>query len=196
MRGAAAALAVVIPARDEQRRIAACITSVVRALQATVLPATVVVVAHRCTDRTARIAEWVLGERGVVVADRSGRVSQARARGADLALTELARLTGAPPAGTWLLSTDADSTVPADWVNRILSHAEYGAAAVAGLASLDSLHGLTPGARRAYLDLVRAGIDGTTHRHAYAANLAVRADAYRAVGGWPRVEVGEEHALL
>jgi hypothetical protein len=43
---------------------------------------------------------------------------------------------------------------------------------------------------------VAAGIDGDSHRHAYAANLAVRADAYLDAGGWPAVVHGEEHALL
>jgi hypothetical protein len=132
----------------------------------------------------------------MVLRDESGSVSQARSCGAEAGLTRVKQLTSATASGTWLLSTDADTTVPIDWVTRTLTHAARGAAAVAGLVRLDSMEGLTPVAGRAYADLVRRGIDGDTHRHAYAANLAVRADAYLEVGGWPRVEEGEEHALL
>src|SRR3954447_11495301 len=34
---------------------------------------------------------------------------------------------------------------------------------------------------------------GTAHRHVYGANLGVRADAYLAVGGFPRDGAGEDH---
>jgi hypothetical protein len=191
-----AALAVVIPARDEQARIAACLASVLLALEQVQLTWCIAVVAHRCTDRTARISERLVGGRGMVLTDPSGSVAHARSQGADAALTRLRQLPSVTASGTWLLSTDADTTVPTDWVIRMLTHAARGAAAIAGLARLDSMGGLTPGARRAYVDLVRTGIDGDQHRHAYAANLAVRADAYLDVGGWPPVQVGEEHALL
>jgi glycosyltransferase involved in cell wall biosynthesis len=190
------AIAVVIPARDEQARIAACLVSVLLALEQVPLASCVVIVAHRCTDGTARIAERLLGDRGMVLTDESGTVSQARSRGAEAALMHLKGLSSAAASGTWLLSTDADTTVPTDWVTRTLTHAARGAVAVAGLARLDCVDGLTPAARRMYADLVRSGIEGDSHRHAYAANLAVRADAYLEVGGWPHVWAGEEHALL
>ena len=48
----------------------------------------------------------------------------------------LDRLSGHPAAGTWLLSTDADTTVPPDWVRAHLRHAADGVHAVAGLADL------------------------------------------------------------
>lgn len=188
-----AAVAVVIPARDEEARIVSCLISVLEALRDVTVPWSVTVVAHRCADRTARIAGSVLDERGAVVADWSSHVSQARARGAAEAM---ARLQHVPPSGIWLLSTDADSTVPPDWARKILALVTGGAAAIAGLAEIDSLHLLAPAARSAYLEVIRSGIHGATHRHAYAANLAVRADAYLSVGGWPHVRVGEEHALL
>jgi hypothetical protein len=47
-----------------------------------------------------------------------------------------------------------------------------------------------------YTRLVAARVAVSTHGHAYAANLGVRADAFLQVGGYPGVIAGEEHALL
>lgn len=192
---APAAMAVVVPARDEETAIGACLESLLAAADALAVPATVVVVAHRCTDRTADVATALLaGGRGTVVADRSPTVATARAAGARAALAWAAGL--APPAATWLVSTDADTTVPPSWLGDVAGHAATGAVAVAGL--VDVVHDpRTPqAARRAHRDLVTAGLTPRGHRHAYAANLAVRADAYLDVGGWPAVAPGEDHALL
>ncbi|MFI7585546.1 glycosyltransferase [Spongisporangium articulatum] len=185
------ALAVVVPARDEEELIVPCLHSVLAALDRVSLPSLVVVVANRCTDATALLALGVLERRGIVVQDDAERVGAVRHRGVAEALRRL------PVDGAvLLLSTDADTTVPADWALRLLGHAHDGVAAVAGLTELDDRPGLSPQALHVYDDLVAAGIHGVSHGHAYAANLAVRSDAYLAVGGWPVVRVGEEHALL
>jgi glycosyltransferase involved in cell wall biosynthesis len=52
----AGALAVVVPAHDEEALVADCLRSVLRALQRADLPSVLVLVAHRCTDRTAEVA--------------------------------------------------------------------------------------------------------------------------------------------
>ena len=188
------ALAVVVPARDEEPSVARCLGSVLRSLDATGLPSQVVVVAHHCTDGTATRARQALGARGTVIDSSAAHVSGARRAGVAAALQHFGHLL---PQDIWLLSTDADTVVPVDWVQRLIGHAlRRGAVAVAGMAELDSWHGMPAAGRTAYLQLIGAGTDGETHRHAYAANLAVRADAYLAVGGWPRVVHGEEHALL
>ncbi len=51
--------------------------------------------------------------------------------------------------------------------------------------------------RLAHDRLIRAGLfaDGS-HDHVYAANLAIRLDAYLDLGGFPAVVTGEERALL
>jgi hypothetical protein len=107
----------------------------------------------------------------------------------------LDRLSGHPAAGTWLLSTDADTTVPPDWVRAHLQHAADGVHAVAGLADLTTTDHLAAGALWRYRVLVEHGLRGATHHHVYGANLGVRADAYLAVGGFPVDGPGEDHGL-
>ena len=185
-------VAVVIPARNEAATIGTCLRSVLRAMTSAAATGPVVAVAHRCTDRTAAIATQVLGDRGIVIQDDSPHVSGVRRRGVEAAL----QLLGPDAHDAWLLSTDADSSVPVTWVRSILRHADDGADAVAGMVRLDAWHGMSPLGRRAYRALVAAGMDASSHRHAYAANLAVSVQAYRQIGGWPPVESAEEHALL
>ncbi len=97
----------------------------------------------------------------------------------------LDHLAGHPPDTTWLLHTDADTTVPPDWALAHLRHAAAAACGVAGTAHLDVPDELSPEARRRYPRILRDGLDGDRHRHVYGANLGVRADAYLAVGGFP-----------
>jgi hypothetical protein len=102
----------------------------------------------------------------------------------------------APPERTWLLHTDADTTVPPGWVLDQLRYAEAGADAVAGAVDLDGAAALPAAALCRYAELVAAGTGRDRHEHAYAANLGVRASVYARVGGFPAVDSGEEHALL
>ncbi|WP_409484742.1 glycosyltransferase [Arsenicicoccus dermatophilus] len=195
---------VVVPAHDEEHRLpialAALDHAMAQALSAgEVDRAEVVVVAHRCTDATAQVARrhrWSAGVTALVVADSgSATVGEVRDHGVRSALGR-GRALGLP-SDTWLLSTDADSEVPADWVRGLLAVARtQQAQAVAGLVELVDWQA-SPAARRAYQRIVEAGVTGPdTHTHAYAANLAVRLDAYLAVGGFPAVAHGEEASLL
>lgn len=211
------AVGVVVPARDEEHHIGRCLRSLRRALGE--LPGqvttAVTVVLDRCRDRTPEEVATVLRGWPEASALRVGAVGGHRARASPggsgpvhivagsgvgalrhLGLGHcLERLGSHPPAGTWLLSTDADTTVPPDWVLAHLRLAAAGAVAVAGLADLDGTADLSAVARRRYRRLVREGIDGTDHRHVYAANLGVRADAYLAVDGFPVDGSGEDHGL-
>ena len=107
----------------------------------------------------------------------------------------LERLHPQPLDATWLLHTDADTTVPPDWALAHLRHARAGACGVAGLADLDGGSRLSLAAQRRYHALVCDGLDGDRHLHVYGANLGVRADAYLAVGGFPTDGPGEDHGL-
>jgi cellulose synthase/poly-beta-1,6-N-acetylglucosamine synthase-like glycosyltransferase len=198
--GAVGAVAVIVPARDEEDLVGACLESVSAALAASGRPGVIVLVAHRCTDRTVARAREVLAGSGLpgrsVLVDDSPTVATARRAGTALAVADLARLFPAVPAERcWLLSTDADSVVPPTWIDDVARHADQGAAAVAGLVHL---HGweATPAAREAYRAILRAGLRRTGHDHVYGANLAVRLDAYLDVGGWPDVVPGEDSALV
>jgi glycosyltransferase involved in cell wall biosynthesis len=193
---APAALAVVIPAHNEEALVGRCLTAVRRALAGTGVPFSIVLVAHRCTDRTIEVARAVLtGPGELVLVDDSPSVATARAAGAAAAVRALPNPT-APSARCWLLSTDADSEVPPTWVADLRRHIDRGAAAVAGLVQVHGWDGAPPAARDAYRAIVASGLRMTHHDHVYAANLAVRLDAYLDVGGWPDQVPGEDAALL
>lgn len=204
------AVGVVVPARNEQDCIGESLRSVRRALQRlpTEVEVAVAVVLDRCRDETservaAEIDDWPQAEAVLVVGDGAVARELEGAGRADVGFLRslglrraLARLEPHPPNRTWLLSTDADTTVPADWVREHLRLAAAGAHGVAGLAELDGEAHLSSDARRRYRAIVERGIQGRAHRHVYGANLGIRADAYLAVDGFPvGAGPGEDHGL-
>lgn len=206
-----------IPAHDEADLIGPCLESVLAAAgRAVASPGPVrrvhlVVAAHRCRDATAERAGELLqraqgDERvtGEVLEDlTSTTVGQVRDRALRRGLAHLGPGNGeddvdseegeTPP---WLFCTDADSRVPADWVEGLLEVASReGAPVVTGLVDLEAWD--APAAGKAeYHRRVAEGFHPTGHWHAYGANLAVRWDAYRRAGGFPRRAVGEDVALV
>ncbi|HEX5407811.1 MAG TPA: glycosyltransferase [Pseudonocardiaceae bacterium] len=184
------AVGVVVPARDEAATIGACVRSVFTALSA--LPPgihrSVCVVADRCTDDTAAVAELA----GVPVVRNRSAITIGEVR--DLGVDHI-DLAGHPPERWWLLSTDADTTVTPDWAARHLEHARRGAHAVAGVALLAPHAALPAAVARRYSALLAGTRGPEGHGNVYAANLGVRADAYRAVGGFGAVATGEDHDL-
>lgn len=112
-----------------------------------------------------------------------------------------------------ILTTDADSRVPPDWVARNLAAITDGVDAVAGRIALDeadaarlpaALHarGSLEGAYETLLTELEAIIDPLPHdpwpRHwtTSGATLAVRLSTYRRVGGMPPLAVGEDKAFV
>jgi hypothetical protein len=211
-------VAVVVPARDEEEDIEACLAGVRAALAR--LPSGVVsavsVVLDRCADRTPQrvagiVQDWP--EAGVLRVGAVGGRRAGGARRAGAALTHivtgsgvgavrdlgvrdaLIRLRSLPPSSVWVLSTDADTAVEPDWVQRHLRLAETGVAGVAGTVELRAPLRLSARALLRYENLVLGGIDGDHHDHVYGANLGVRGDAYLAVGGFAPDGPGEDHAL-
>lgn len=203
---------VAIPARDEEETVAACVRGVLGALDDALAHGAVdrthvEIAAHRCQDATADVARAALearlraGSSTVSRDDRSHTVGEVRHAAV---LRGLARL-GGDPSRIWVLSTDADTIVGSDWVRRILAEAALcDAIAVAGLADLDQWQGAEQ-AEVAYETLIEAKIRAAPaaapdqhnqHDHVYGANLAVRADAYLACGGFPREMHGEDRALV
>ena len=194
---------VAIPARNEAGRIEACLRSVLAAARRArarrvIERVTVAVAAHRCHDATADLARSLLGaaidiESLVWETDEIAPVGAVRAALIRRALT--ARPGSVDLRDTWLFSTDADSIVPPTWINAGVRLAALASASM--VVGLIELMDTSPGVRLAHDRLVLAGIhrDGS-HDHVYAANLAIRLTAYEAVGGFPGVRNGEEHALV
>lgn len=192
----------VVPAHDEEEHVAATVHSVRTSLEAAerlglVDTWDVEIVAHRCTDRTAERAGRALGGRGQVTRDeRSVTVGDVRDAGVRRALDRLAT----EPSATWVLSTDADTTVSPGWAGSILRAAStHDVVGVVGVTSLDRWRGTQPAAaayERLLLAKVRRAGELHQHDHVYGANLAVRADAYLDVGGFPGAVHGEDQALV
>lgn len=179
------AVGVVVPARDEQPTIVACLRALTTALTAlsSTLEVTVCVIADRCRDDTAALAAKALPDNHgtVLVNEREPTIGGIRALGVTHVLDRLAHH---GPTHVWLLSTDADTLVCPDWARHHVRLADHGVHAVAGVAALSDGSAMPVTAPRP---------EG--HGNVYAANLGVRADAYRAVGGFRAVACGEDHDL-
>lgn len=162
-------VAVVIPARDEEQLIGACLYSVLAAARRVTARVTVIVAADGCLDRTVSVARRYRGVR--VIELESSNVGAARAAGAALALD-----LGAD----WIANTDADSTVPANWLSHQLDLAEAGWDVVVGTVRPDFAE-LEPAQQEAWLLTHERG---RPNGHVHGANLGVRASVYRASGGY------------
>lgn len=176
---------VVVPAHDEERLIDACLSTLQIAAEAVDVPVSVLVVLDACSDATASIC----ADHGVpAVAVPWRNVGAARSVG----------FAGTPDApDLWLATTDADTRVSPAWLASQLLLADGGADAVLGVVDVDEWSSHPPGTPVAFARLY----DGTApdavdpHRHVHGANLGLRASAYRRVGGFAPLEVGEDHDL-
>lgn len=186
------AVAVVVPARDEEELLPACLVALARATDALAAAAPGVrcrtfVVLDSCRDGSAAVVGRHLGV--TVVPVQAGCVSAARAAGVEAAAAWAAR-DGLEP--LWLASTDADSEVPPHWLVAQHRLATEGVGLVVGTVVP------TPG------DLTHAELeewqrrhelrDG--HGHVHGANLGLSLDAYRAVGGFRPLPVHEDVELV
>ena len=209
-----AALGVVVPARDEERRISRCLGALTAAASslrtaegaATAVPigpagapavtpspteppaVRIVVVADDCTDGTADIAGcWPDVE---VLTTRYGMAGAARAAGA-ARLIDRWRRAGVPLAAAWIANTDADSVVPAGWLVAHLAAARSGVDLRLGTVrpDLDDPDPLVVAAWHRRHALTEG------HPHVHGANLGVRADMYCRVGGFVPAPDHEDAAL-
>ncbi len=181
---------VAIPVRDEEALLPACLRSVAAAA-AVVQDArpgirlSVALCLDGCADGSARVArEW-----DVVVTTLAGEgVGPAR----DAAVERgLAALGGPPEGSTWIACTDADTVVPSRWLARHVLWAEQGADLVVGTAEpVGAGRGDVLAAWHARHELVEG------HAYVHGANLGVRADRWRQVGGFGPRTVGEDVGLV
>ncbi|SFE91828.1 glycosyltransferase [Methylobacterium sp. yr596] len=206
---------VAIPVRNEAERIGECLRAldVQEGLGASEIG--VVLFLNNCTDGTAHVVAALPRPRRLVV-----RVIERVFAGANAGW---ARREAMEAAAAWLeeegaedgviLTTDADSRVPPDWVAGNIGAIARGVDAVAGRIALDendaarlpaALHarGRLEGAYEALLVELEAFIDPLPHdpwpRHwtTSGATLAVRLAAYRQAGGMPPLAVGEDRAFV
>jgi len=205
---------IAIPVRNEVERIEACLQAI--DAQVGLAPGSLglVLFLNNCTDGTdalvARLAPALSIPVRVASEEFSGaHAGWARRKAMDLAAAWLG------DAGNMgiILSTDADSRVPPNWVVRNRAAIEAGADAVAGRVELDAAEAalLPPSLpARGHLEDIydaliteaEARIDPDPndpwpcHRTAIGATLAVTRTAYRAVGGMPEIPLGEDGAFI
>ena len=208
---------VVVPARDEAERLPGLLHALAAQRDADGRPfapgaVEVLLLVNNTTDGSAQAARaaapWAhVAE--VALGPGEAHVGRARQLLMDAACARL--LAAGRPDGL-ICSTDADTRPAPDWLAANTAEAES-VDAVGGRALLlpDERAALAPGVRRLYLlelayrravEDVRAlyapdAWDPTPrHHHHFGASLAVRADAYAAVGGMPARPMHEDIALV
>ncbi len=183
------AVGVVIPAHDEQELLPACLRSVAEAIGRLDVPVAVVVALDRCTDRSAAIVAGFratgLPVRSVVV-PRPG-VGAARAAGCRAVLADLGT------DGAWLANTDADSEVPAHWLQAQLAHVRRGAEVVVGTVRVTEWSEQPAVVRDRFGAAYRPEAG---HRHRHGANLGCTAQRYLAAGGFAELTCDEDVDLI
>ena len=181
---------IVVPAQNEEDSIEACIDSILASCRnADLEDAFIAVVADSCSDQTAARASRSLRGSGTLIECSVHSAGSARRLGV-AAVLEFYK--GRPPAQIWLANTDADTTVPLNWLAVQLQIADGGMAGVAGIVRLPDDGSIF--ARDLYLRTYVTAADGT-HSHVHGANLSMRADAYLDVGGWSQLSLAEDHCL-
>jgi len=189
---------VVVPARDEEERVGACLDAL--AAQVAIEPPEyeVLLVLDACTDETAervRAAAARHFELRLYLLDGPGRGSgPARALGMN---TACERLHAAGRPSGLIASTDADSRVAPDWLSAQLAAAERGARAIGGRIELCArerellpprvVEGHAERGRGRHLQVLADPREGpyAEHWQFSGASMAVTACAYAAVGGLP-----------
>ncbi|WP_213881844.1 glycosyltransferase [Pseudomonas sp. dw_358] len=174
-------IGVVIPAHNEELSLQACLQSVIAAAAHPLLlheHVHIVVVLDSCSDASRAIAE---GFAVTVIEVQARSVGVARATGAHALIEAGAR---------WLACTDADTTVPTDWLAAQLAH---DADAVCGVVEVDDW-GLHHQQVRARYEACYTDCDG--HSHIHGANLGVTSAAYLLAGGFPALACHEDVHLV
>lgn len=180
-------LGVVVPARDEAAGLASCLHALDRAAHIALVPLAIVVVLDSCHDASSAVVAATapdLGSRLRVVEIDVGCVGTARRVGVETLLDTTS------PGLEWIATTDADSTVPAQWFHRQLAHRAAGAALVAGRVRVTSW------GARAELRSRWEHHYATSSRHVHGANLSFLPAAYQQCGGFPELAYDEDVALV
>jgi len=181
------AVGIVVPAHDEQHLLPGCLAALRAATRHPAvrhLPLHVITVLDACGDDSGDVATGALEV-------TAHNVGVARAAGFNAVL---AREAGRPPGDLWLATTDADSTVPGDWLAEQLRLAALGAEVVAGTVQVHDWSQQPAAVRDLFMRTY--GVPGQQHPHVHGANLGMRAAAYLDAGGVPPLALAEDQALV
>ncbi|MBV2148040.1 glycosyltransferase [Sphingobium sp. AS12] len=206
-------LCVCVPARNEAARLPILLDALAMQDWPGALP--VVIAINNSTDDSRAVADAAChrhaGRLDVHIVERTFAPEQAHAGSArriamDTGLGILPALDNAA-----LVSTDADSRPPRDWLHNIATAFSRGADMVGGRIDIDSDEPLPPPVHRLrtawdeYWAAVRAIEDAIDplpwdpaprHGDHTGASLAIRAELYLACGGVPAIASGEDRALV
>lgn len=157
----------------------------------TTVDVSVTIACDSCRDATADLARCAIDadSRFALIDGRWDCAGGTRRAAAAHALAPLTD----DHAHTWLLSTDADTIVPVGWFTSVVDRAHQGADAIAGVVELIRDQDWSP--RLDSVFSVAYDVGEHRHDHVHAANLAVRRDAYEAVGGYRAISCGEDQML-
>jgi hypothetical protein len=181
------AIGVVVPACNEEVLLPNCLDALTCARQAVEIPCLAVVVLDDCQDGSAAAVGSREGFQTVELQARN--VGRARAAGFE-AVLQWAETT--PPERVWLASTDADSTVPPDWLQVQLEYANQGFEAVLGTVQVADWSERSPRVAQEFTERYQARDD---HPHVHGANMGMTAAAYLGAGGVPPLALSEDHGL-
>ncbi|EXS71244.1 glycosyltransferase [Sphingobium sp. Ant17] len=206
-------LCVCVPARNEAERLPVLLDAL--AAQDWPTPVMVSIGINNTTDNSLNVigaAQRRHGDRldiAVVTADFAPELAHAGSARRLAMDAGLARIIMAVDGV--LISTDADSRPPADWLRNIAAALDRGADLVGGRIDIDGQEPLPPpvlalrAAWDGYWSAVRAIEDAIDplpwdpaprHGDHTGASLAIRAEVYRACGGVPLLATGEDLALV
>lgn len=186
-------MAIIVPARNEETLLPACLAALTgsianfrKSTAGVHVSVTVTIVLDRTTDSSSEI---LVGFPHItVVASSAGCVGSARNHGIRHALSFAEN----PRERIWILNTDADTTVPVDWVQQHWQLANEGWDVVAGTVEP---HGGGVTARQLHL-WQQAHHLAEGHSHVHGANLGFRADVYHRLGGYRDVPVHEDRDFV
>ena len=194
---------VVVPARDEQDTIGACLGALAAQTVAKNMFETIVV-ADACRDRTEEVARKTAEALGLTLTVLHGPGAgsgHARRLGMD---TAAERLESLGRSHGLIATTDADTVPSPEWLARQLAYLRAGAVVVAGLIELDpDTAAQLPAAvlERRLRDAehrmaVVASVDPDAEHHHFAgASLGVTVEVYRRVGGLDATPALEDEAF-
>ncbi len=182
-------LAVVVPARNEERLLPDCLAALEKAAahlhrERPAVAVSVTVVLDRTTDGSAAVVRRY--PLATALHSEAGRVGAAR----NLGIRKVLR--SGVPAAMWIANTDADSMVPRNWLLVQAEAAAQGWDVLAGTVQPD-ISELTQEQLVRWFGThdLREG-----HGHIHGANLGFHADAYLRLGGFDDVTLHEDRNFV